>query len=360
MKNRTPSTRPDKPITETDLITRLRQIFVISFTSVLFLITVLTVAALYLCLTSEIISYEWLISDGFWIIPLFIVAGVLIGMLVTMWISKLVLKPSWELILGVKRLSQGDYSVRLDLGGAYEMKELSNNFNNLARELENTEILRSDFINNFSHEFKTPIVSVKGLVELLKKPDLSEEKRLVYLKIIEEELARVSDMATNILNLSKIENQNILTDITEFNLSEQIRTSILLLEKKWTKKNIDFKLDFDEFSYRGNEDLLKHVWINVLDNAIKFSFEQSVISVDIGETDDFITVKVTNSGETIPEKEFKNIFNKFYQKDKKALSEGNGIGLYIVSHIVKLHQGTASVQSADNLTTFTITLKKGL
>ena len=272
-------------------------------------------------------------------------------------ISRLVLKPSWELLSGVRKLASGDYTVRLDGGGSYEMKELAEHFNALAKELDNTKILRSDFINNFSHEFKTPIVSVKGLVELLKKNDLPEEKRKSYLKIIEEELDRVSDMATNILNLSKIENQNILTEITSFNVSEQIRTCILLLEKKWDKKNLAFQLDFDEFIYRGNEDMLKQVWINLLDNAIKFAYSDSAIVVEIHNSDEFLTVKITDDGETIPESEFKNIFNKFYQKDKAAMSEGNGIGLYIVSHIVKLHQGEVSVNSKDDKTTFTVKLK---
>ncbi|MBO4251842.1 MAG: HAMP domain-containing histidine kinase, partial [Clostridia bacterium] len=199
---------------------------------------------------------------------------------------------------------------------------------------------------------------VKGLVELLKKDDLPKTKRTEYLKIIEEELDRVSDMATNILNLSKIENQNILTETTDFNVSEQIRNCILLLEKKWDKKNISFQLDFDEFTYRGNEDMLKQVWINLLDNAIKFAFTGSVIAVEIANSDDFLTVKITDNGETIPEEEFKNIFNKFYQKNKTAQREGNGIGLSIVSHIVKLHQGTVGVESENNLTTFTVNLKK--
>ena len=343
---------------EQDLTKRLRRIFIISFISVLLFIVEVTLVGLYFFLNSGVVTYEKILNDGFWIIAVFILSGVLIGTIITAGISRLVLKPSWQLLSGVRRLAQGDFSVRIDLGGAYEMKELASNFNQLAQELENTEILRSDFINNFSHEFKTPIVSVKGLVELLKKNSLTVEKRVAYLRIIEEELDRVSDMATNILNLSKIENQTILTDVTEFNLSEQIRTCILLLEKKWSKKNIDFKLDFDEYNCFGNEDMLKQVWINLLDNAIKFSFDNSTVSVDIEETDTDLTVKITNSGETIPEEEFKNIFNKFYQKDKKALSEGNGIGLYIVSHVVKLHKGTVQVQSKDSLTTFTVTLTK--
>ena len=349
-----------KSLREQDLAKRLRRIFVISFISVLLFIVIVTLVGLYLFLNSGVITYDDVIDDGFWIIAVFILSGVIIGIIITTGISRLVLKPSWELLSGVRRLSRGDFSVRMDLGGAYEMKELASNFNALAEELEHTEILRSDFINNFSHEFKTPIVSVKGLVELLKKSSLPEEKRVAYLQIIEEELDRVSDMATNILNLSKIENQTILTDVTEFNLSEQIRTCILLLEKKWAKKNIDFKLDFDEFYYRGNEDMLKQVWINLLDNAVKFSFEHGEISVEIEEDDEFIRVKISDKGETIPEEEFGNIFNKFYQKDKTAQREGNGIGLSIVSHIVKLHQGAVGVESANNLTAFTVMLKKEL
>ena len=352
--------RLSKKIRATDLTQRLRHIFIISFASVLLFITAAMLVALYLLIDYDIISYNDIINGGFWIIALFILTGVLIGTVITAGISKLVLKPSWEILSGVRKLAGGDFSVRLDRGGSYEMKELAEHFNALAMELENTKILRSDFINNFSHEFKTPIVSVKGLVELLKKSDLPEEKRQSYLKIIEEELDRVSDMATNILNLSKIENQTILTEIMSFNISEQIRTCILLLEKKWEKKNIAFLLDFDEFTYRGNEDMLKQVWINLLDNAIKFAYINSEISVEIQNADGFLTVKITDEGETIPKTEFENIFNKFYQKDKAAMSEGNGIGLSIVSHIVKLHQGTVGVESANNLTTFTVSLKKEL
>lgn len=263
-------------------------------------------------------------------------------------------------LAGIRQLSKGDYSVRISATGTSEEKELAENFNLLAEELENTDILRSDFINNFSHEFKTPIVSMKGLVELLKKENLKPEKRNAYLKIIEEELDRLSNMATNILNLSKIENQKILTDITEFNVSEQIRTCVLLLEKKWEKKKLDLSLDFGEFYYRGNEDLLKQVWINLLDNAIKFSFEHGSVKVDMAKTDGRLIVNVSDTGETIPEKEIERVFDKFYQKDKSALSAGNGIGLSIVSHIIALHKGSITVKSQNGITTFSVTLDAGL
>ena len=338
----------------------LRLVFILVGAGILLVAASIVLFTLYSLINSGVIELEDLRGGGVWIIILFVLASVVIGTIGTAIFGKLFFRDIDSIIGGLSALSEGDYSVRMDLGKRGTKKELSDKFNSLAEQLENTTILRADFINNFSHEFKTPIVSVKGLVELLKKSSLSEEKRVAYLKIIEEELDRVSDMATNILNLSKIENQTILTDVTKFNLSEQIRTCILLLEKKWSKKHIEFKLDFDEYYCRGNEDMLKQVFINLLDNAVKFAFINSVISVDIQETDDFIGVKISDNGETIPEEEFGNIFNKFYQKDKTAQREGNGIGLSIVSHIVKLHQGTVGVESANDVTTFTVTLKKGL
>ena len=339
---------------------RLRKIFFISLLVVLLFIITITLFAFYLFINIGVINYEYLVTEGAWIIVIFILFGASVGYAITYGISKLILKPSWNILTGIQRLSKGDYSARIDLSGSLEVRELANNFNLLAEELERTNIMRSDFINNFSHEFKTPIVSMKGLVELLKKDNLPKKKREEYLKIIEEELDRLVNMSTNILNLSKIENQKILTDIVKFNVSEQIRTCILLLEKKWSKKNIELTLDFDEFYYRGNEDLLKQVWINLLDNAVKFSYEHGTINVNIAEDENFLHVTISDTGDAIPESELPLVFDKFYQKDKTAMAEGNGIGLSIVSHIVDLHRGTVTVQSDKNSTSFTVALKKGL
>ena len=127
-------------------------------------------------------------------------------------------------------------------------------FNTLANELENTKMLREDFINSFSHEFKTPIASINGLIDLLKKDNLSKVKREEYLEIIEQEMKRLLSMTTNILLLSKVENQKMLIDIEDINISEQIRRCILLLNKKCEKKNLNLDLDFDEYYIKGNID----------------------------------------------------------------------------------------------------------
>lgn len=131
-------------------------------------------------------------------------------------------------------------------------------------------MLRSDFINNFSHEFKTPIVSIAGFAKLLRRGNLTDEQKEEYLEVIEEESLRLSAMANNVLNLTRVENQTILTEVTRFNLSEQIRGAVLLLAEKWTPKNLYMDMQFGEHMICANEELLKQVWINLLDNAIKF------------------------------------------------------------------------------------------
>ena len=163
-------------------------------------------------------------------------------------------------------------------------------------------------------------------------------------------------MVTNVLDLTKVENQTILTGQSTFNLSEQIRSCILLLESKWSAKNIDLHIDFNEYEIYANKEMLKHVWINLIDNAIKFSQDYGVVSVEISEKNGLITVAVSNTGSDIPADKIDRIFNKFYQADESHSSEGNGIGLAIVKQVVKLHNGTVIADSRKGRTTFTVML----
>ncbi len=291
-----------------------------------------------------------------------VAAMALLSFITSVLIGKFPLKPVTELISALDKLAAGDFSIRLKFGKTLSkhktFKEISDSFNKLAEELENTETLRSDFINNFSHEFKTPIVSIAGLAKLVNKGNLTEEQKKVYLTAIEEESMRLASMATNVLNLTKVENQSILTDVSSFNLSEQIRASVLLLENKWNQKNIVLSLDFDEHSISANEELLKQIWINLTDNAIKFSPDGGKVDIKIVENENEYTVKISNEGEPISSDNIEKIWNKFYQADESHASEGNGIGLAIVKKIVELHNGDVSVACNDNTVTFTVILPK--
>lgn len=274
--------------------------------------------------------------------------------------GKICLKPVNLLIEKINCLAEGDYGARLKIKKPFDnlsvLGTLSNSFNSMAEELQNTEMLRSDFINNFSHEFKTPIVSISGFVKLLKKDNLTKQQQKEYIDIIEEESLRLSYMATNVLNLTRIENQTILTDIESYNLSEQIRACVLLLEGKWAKKNLEMYIDFDEYTVTANEGLLKQVWINLIDNAIKFSPEYGFVMIRIERLNGKLKVSVSNNGVMIPEHARTKIFNKFYQADESHSSEGNGIGLAIAKKVVQLHRGALTVESDKDLTVFTVEL----
>lgn len=167
---------------------------------------------------------------------------------------------------------------------------------------------------------------------------------------------RLSSLATNVLNLTKVENQNILTDVTEYNLSEQIRGCILLLEPKWGKKDIELQVEFGEYDIHANQELLKQVWINLLDNAVKFTPEGHTIQVRISSGNGRVTVDVVNTGSEIPKECQNKIFNKFYQADVSHAAQGNGVGLAIVRRVVQLHGGTVSVSSGDDVTDFRVEL----
>ena len=285
------------------------------------------------------------------------ILSIIIGSVLTFIFSKIPLKPINKLITATKELSNGNFDIRINFDHPKELKELSNSFNNMAKELGSVELLRNDFVNNFSHEFKTPIVSLRGFAKLLKNDNLTKEERDEYLDIIISESDRLALLATNILNLSNIENKTINTSKSNFDLSEQIRHSILLLESKWSSKNIEINIDLDETKYIGNEELLKQVWVNLIENAIKFTNKEGKIDIQLMSFEDSKVFKIRDTGIGMSQKTKKHIFDKFYQGDTSHTIEGNGLGLTMVKKIIDLHNGIVEVKSQLNKgTIITVTL----
>lgn len=330
-------------------------VVLVVFLSVLLLVAV----GLYLLVSLRAIP-EW--ENGIsasTLVFTFACASLAVGVCVTLLLSRFLLKPVNHLLDIMNRLASGDFSARIRPSGYWTrhpgIAELADSFNKMAEELQGTEMLRSDFVNNFSHEFKTPIVSIAGFAKLLKHEQLTP-RQAEYVGIIEEESLRLSAMATNVLNMTKVENQNILTDVTTYNLSEQLRSCILLLSSKWEKKEIEFSVDFQEHDVTGSAELLKHVWINLIDNAVKFSSHGGMVEITITEERDWVEVAVTNTGIAIAPEKQRKIFQKFYQADESHSTQGSGVGLAIVKKVVELHRGSVSVRCADGLTTFCVRL----
>ena len=295
------------------------------------------------------------------------IASIFVGTAISFLVVRIPLRPVNKLIEAMDRLAEGDYQTRLHLGEHRLGKKLETSFNKLAEELGNTEMLRSDFVNNFSHEFKTPIVSIYGFAKLLRRGHVEEEQAREYISIIEQESGRLADMATNVLNLTKVENQMILTDVKEYNLSEQIRRCVLLLEKKWSAKDLEISCEFNEHMITANEEMLQQVWINLLDNAIKFSPESGKVTIWVqekppekeGRYPAAVTVAVKNTGPASREEDRERIFHKFYQADTSHASQGTGVGLAVVKKIVELHRGSVWVESTETATTFRVELPRG-
>ncbi len=281
--------------------------------------------------------------------------SVIIGTLLSWFAGRYVLRPFDELLKGMSLLSDGKYETRLkERKGIYH--RAYREFNALAEELESVQILRSDFINNFSHEFKTPLVSIQGLLGLMKSKRLPEQKQKEYLAIIEEELLRLSMLTTNVLHMTRLDAQSILTDIAPYNLSEQLRTCLLMMERGWADKSLTLSVTDEEIALSANEDLMKQVWLNLLDNAIKYSPEGGTLEIALMQAENNVSVRIINEGPEIPESDREKIFSKFYQSDHVGEKKGNGIGLSIVRKIVVLHGGCVKCLRENERTVFEVSL----
>lgn len=274
-----------------------------------------------------------------------VLASVVLGSAVTTYLGRKIFNPIQKLGEAMQQVADGNFEIRLDdQCGFKEIREIYGNFNLMICELQSTEILQTDFVSNVSHEFKTPINAIEGYATLLQGEDhLLTDEQAQYVEKILFNTKRLSKLVGNILLLSKVDNQSIQAKQSTFRLDEQIRQSIVLMESEWTKKDIDFVVDLESVEYTGNENLMIHVWNNLLGNAIKFSPQNGVIRIKLIKRDDRIIYTIEDDGPGIPENMQKHIFDRFYQSDSSHKEEGNGLGLALVKQIVGLSGGAVEV-----------------
>jgi signal transduction histidine kinase len=292
-------------------------------------------------------------------IVVLLVANIVAGIANYFLVPK-VIRPIEALIEATTKVAAGDFTVQIpEDSGDGEISELVHSFNAMTRELRSIEIFRNDFIRDFSHEFKTPIVSMKGFAGQLKNHNLSEEEKNMYCDIIISESDRLSNMSTNILLLSKLETQEIIGEKSEYSLDEQLRDCVLLFEREWEKKKIEWELDLPSILLCHNADMLHHVWSNLFSNAIKFTPDGGKIKVSAAENEESVTITVRDSGIGMTEEEMKHIFDRCYQADASHTSAGNGLGLCIAKRICILSGGSISVRSTPKKgSVFTVILPK--
>ena len=218
-------------------------------------------------------------------------------------------------------------------------------------------LLRMDFVNTFSHEFKTPLISIRGFAKLLQSDDLTPEQRRAYTDTVVQQSQRLAAMSTHILELAQYENTEIVSGKTLYSLDEQLRRCVRQQERDWLKKGLTVEGDLDRVDYCGNEELVEHIWSNLLSNAIRFTPAGGQITVVLRQGEGAVTVSVSDTGIGMDEETQRHIFDKFYRAAPYPDDRGNGLGLSIVRRVVSLCGGQVAVFSRPgNGSTFTVTL----
>lgn len=304
---------------------------------------------------------KYLVLD--WDVPLLvmlIIICLVVGSLVTGFLSRLFFNPIQRLREAMANVGKGDFTTTLDVrGSSREIQEIYTGFNRMTQQLRSTEILQTDFVTNVSHEFKTPLNAIEGYSMLLQDCENLTREQREYVDKIVFNTQRLSSLAGGILLLSKLENQGIPTNQSRYSLDEQIRQTIVVLEKDWEQKELELDVELPACSYYGCEHLVGHVWQNLLSNAVKFSPQGGCVQISLEKGTGCIWVCIRDHGPGIAENAMEHIFDKFYQADSSHKQEGNGLGLALVDKILKLEGGTIRAENCpDGGCCFTVTLQE--
>lgn len=271
-------------------------------------------------------------------------------------------KPVRKIIDATEKIASGDFNTRLEITNSYdkynEYDVIMENLNTMANELSKSEILKSDFISNVSHEIKTPLSVIQSYATLLQDENLDNESRKKYSKILLQASKRLSDLITNILKLNKLENQTISPEYKKLNLTDTVAEIVLSYEEIIENKGIELECDFDDVMIVSNSGYIEIIINNLLSNAIKFTDKNGKITVSLKSVSDGAEIKVSDTGCGISKETGKRIFEKFYQGETSHAGEGNGLGLALVKRVIDIMGGEISVTSEINKgSTFTVELK---
>lgn len=282
----------------------------------------------------------------FVLILVFFFISVIMGIIVFYKFNQLFLKPLNELSSALKQVEKGNYGVVVKTNvRVKEIRRLMFGFNRMAKEISSVELLKKDFISYFSHEFKTPITSIRGFSRQLKEQELDAAKQKEYIEIIYRESNRLTKMSSNVLMLTKLEHQQALTDVKLYELDEQLRRTILLLEKQWIEKKLELVLDLEAIKINSNEEMVKQIWVNVIGNAIHYSHPGQQLKIRCKQDGKFAKIRIRDDGVGMSDQVRARIFEKFYQGDTSRGTSGNGVGMSIVKRIVDLCGGKIMIKS---------------
>ena len=279
----------------------------------------------------------------------YVLSVALLGTLLAAVVSRRLFSRFGELSGAMEKVAGGDYSVRLPEDNApAELGDMTRSFNRMARELEGTELMRSDFISSVSHQFKTPLAAMEGYGALLGRDNLSTEERREYSQRLSSASRRLGRLTESILLLSRLESGSQAIERSPVRLDRQIRQCVLDLESAWSERSITPEAELEAVTVSGSADLLREVWTNLIDNAVKFSPEGGTVSLSLSEGPQGALFTVRDHGPGLSQEALSRAFEKFYRADKARTGAGNGLGLALVKDIVTCHGGTVSCENAPD------------
>lgn len=271
------------------------------------------------------------------------------------------IRPLKYMSVAAKSIAKGDFTKRVPVMSNDEIGELSVLFNQMTASLARTEKTSNSFVSNVSHELKTPMTTISGFIDGIVDGTIEESKREYYLKIVSEEVKRLSRLVQSMLNLARLESGENILKLTDFRLSDTIVSIVLSMEQKISEKSLNIvNLDaLSETTISADKDLIHQVIYNLVDNAVKFTPENGEIDFVLLRMENSVVFKIRNSGTGIPEKDLPHVFERFYKIDKSRSThkESLGLGLYICKTIIDLHGGNITVDcSSDDYTEFSVVI----
>lgn len=273
--------------------------------------------------------------------------SILIGFLVFKGLKR-IMRPLLDLQKAVEKMSKGEYETRVKVLSKDEIGTLSNAFNKMAEAIQKEDEERKVFLANVSHELRTPISYIKGYSEMIHGGKISEDNKEEAMALIVREANRMERLTNELLMLIRMTNEKEEIELYPVVLAETIREACQLLTQKAKEKQIELQLEIDEqFIVEGNEEKLKQIFINVIENAINYSSEGKNIKIQTRLNKNYVDIIVEDNGIGIPEEDLPFITERFYRvnKARTRFDGGSGLGLSIVNQLVKQLNGTIHFHS---------------
>ena len=278
------------------------------------------------------------------------ISVLLLAFIVTYFATAKMVRPLREMSQAAKNFGKGDFTARINIDTDDEIGQLASSFNNMAKSLSALESMRRSFIANVSHELKTPMTSIAGFVDGILDGTIPKEKQNEYLRIVSDEVKRLSRLVKSMLNLSRIEAGELKIQTTQFNVVETICQTVFSFERQINEKHLDILgLDQDKVMVEADPDLIHQVVYNLTENAVKFVNDGGYLEFSFTVEGSVTYIGIKNSGEGLSKEEIPRVFDRFYKTDKSRGIDKNGVGLglYIVRSVINLHGGDIIVRSVQ-------------